>query len=107
MTSSGCSRSEWPITFGTTTCPSSCWMPRKSSTTHSAEIGCVTSAKSTGGAPPSHGPTYGISSVMPAHVPKRSAYLPPCGSAPTRPRIQRPTPELTPMMIESSSCPLT
>ena len=82
-------------------------MPRKSSATQSAEMGCVTSAKSTGGAAPSHGPTYGISSVMPAHVPNNSAYFPPCCSAPTAPRIHSPTPALTPMISESSACPFT
>ena len=44
ITSSGCSRSALPITFGTTMCPSTWWMPRKSSATQSAEIGCTTSA---------------------------------------------------------------
>src|SRR6266508_6363752 len=43
MTSSGCSRSALPITFGTTTCPSIWWMPRKSRNTQSAEIGCTKS----------------------------------------------------------------
>ena len=107
MTSSGCSRSEWPITFGTTTWPSSCWMPRKSSATQSADSGCCTSAYSTGGAAPSHGPTYGISSVMPAQTPKSSAYLPPFGISPSMPRIQRPMPELVPMISESASWPFT
>ena len=44
MTSSGLSRSAVPITFGTTMCPSSWWMPRKSSVTQIADTGSTTSA---------------------------------------------------------------
>ena len=58
-------------------------------------------------AAPSHGPTYGMSSVMPAQTPKSSAYLPPFGISPTTPSIQMPKPALTPMITESASCPFT
>jgi hypothetical protein len=44
ITSSGCSRSALPITFGTTTWPSIWWIARKSSPTQIAETGCTTSA---------------------------------------------------------------
>ena len=40
ITSSGCSRSALPITFGTTMWPSIWWMPRKSSVTQMIEVGC-------------------------------------------------------------------
>ena len=60
-----------------------------------------------GGAAPSHGPMYGINSVMPAHTPKINAYLPPFGIRPVMPRIQRPTPELAPMMSDNASWPFT
>ena len=44
MTSNGCRRSAEPITFGTTTWPSTWWMKRKSAATQIADTGCTASA---------------------------------------------------------------
>ena len=50
---------------------------------------------------------YGMSSVKAAHAPNAAAYFPPFGTAPTIPRIQSPSPTLTPMISESRNWPLT
>ena len=89
-------------------CPSIWWIARKSSTTQSAEIGSTTSAYTTGGIAPSHGPRYGISSATATQAPNRIAYVSkPSGSQPIIPRSHSATPALVPMISETSSCPFT
>src|SRR5581483_4742638 len=107
MTSSGCRRSAFPITFGTTTCPSIWWMPRKRIATQSAEIGCTTAAYTNGGIAPSHGPRYGMISVTATHAPNNNAYCCACGRSPIAAKSQSPIPALAPMMKLSAICPRT
>ena len=50
---------------------------------HTASIGLsLSAAMTTGGRPPTAGPTYGISSAKPNHAPKATAYVLPSGKIP-------------------------
>ena len=60
-----------------------------------------------GGIAPSHGPMYGISSVIATHAPKSAAYLSAPGTQPSVPSSHMPSPALVPMISESSNCPRT
>ncbi len=56
ITTSGCTPTASPITWGTTTWPSNWWMAMKAISTHRAVHGEMKSASNTGGTAPRIGP---------------------------------------------------
>ena len=57
MTRSGCTLKRLPMMSGARMCPSTCWMSRKATITHSAASGEWKSATIVGGTAASTGPT--------------------------------------------------
>ena len=108
ITRIGLIRSAWPKTFGATTWPSSCCRIVKAMISQTASIGLSLSAAiTTGGKPPTAGPTYGISSAKPNQAPNAIAYVLPSGKIPTEPRKNSIRPALVPMIRLNRTCPRT